>query len=54
VDIVLPVADSLFWAKSGLIPYPSIAYRLGVILFAVTEFFATGSQVPLLLVIDAI
>jgi hypothetical protein len=26
----------------------------GVILFAVTEFFATGSQVPLLLVIDAI
>jgi hypothetical protein len=26
----------------------------GVILFAVTEFFGTGSQVPLLLVIDAI
>jgi hypothetical protein len=26
----------------------------GVILFAVTEFLGTGSQVPLLLVIDAI
>jgi hypothetical protein len=26
----------------------------GAILFAVTEFLATGSQVPLLLVIDAI
>jgi hypothetical protein len=28
--------------------------KAGVILFAVTEFIATGSQVPLLLVIDAI
>jgi hypothetical protein len=26
----------------------------GVILFAVTEFLGTGSQVPLLLIIDAI
>jgi hypothetical protein len=28
--------------------------KRGVILFAVTEFLGTGSQVPLLLVIDAI
>jgi hypothetical protein len=30
------------------------ATSIWVILFAVTEFFGTGSQVPLLLVIDAI
>jgi hypothetical protein len=33
---------------------PRAVGRQGDILFAVTEFFGTGSQVPLLLVIDAI
>jgi hypothetical protein len=33
---------------------PVIVEAAGAILFAVTEFLATGSPVPLLLVIDAI
>jgi hypothetical protein len=33
---------------------PAAWTRAGDILFAVTEFLGTGSQVPLLLVIDAI
>jgi hypothetical protein len=40
--------------SSTLPYYGPMALIMGVILFAVTEFLATGSQIPLLFVIDAI
>jgi hypothetical protein len=50
IECVPPTCVAI-WAVAH---YRSVGTIWGAILFAVTEFLGTGSQVPLLLVIDAI
>jgi hypothetical protein len=53
---LLPQMRSILSIDQGAASWPTshASIERRVILFAVTEFLGTGSQVPLLLVIDAI